>query len=176
MKELSSTGNLYIQLLQENISRMNQNCMQCKTWCVALVTGILTVVATTQKTDLLFIGMAITLGAYLLDASYLRLEKNFRCFEKRLVDELKKGNEADDKSIEKYLFDFEKDKLETKRTRFLSRKDYQGTPNVPANRLHWRDAFFSWSTLPVYVGIEGILIVAYLLIPPAIMQCCCHCC
>lgn len=171
MRDLNSAEVLYIQLLQENISRMNQNCMQCKTWCIAIVTGILAVVATTQKIELIFAGMIVTLGAYLLDASYLRLEKNFRCFEKRLVDLIKTSEETNDD----YLFDFDKDKLTTKRTRFLTRKEYGNAPDVPANSLHWRDSIFSWSTMLVYGAIEVLLLFVYLILHTPVAPCCCCC-
>lgn len=171
MRDLNSAEVLYIQLLQENISRMNQNCMQCKTWCIAIVTGILAVVATTQKIELIFAGMLVTLGAYLLDASYLRLEKNFRCFEKRLVDLIKASEETNDD----YLFDFDKDKLTTKRTRFLTRKEYENAPDVPANSLHWRDSIFSWSTMLVYGAIEVLLLCVYLILHTPVAPCCCCC-
>lgn len=117
-EDIKLQENLYIQLLQENITRMNQNSMQCKTWCIALIAGILAVVATTQNENLIFIGIAITLGAYVLDCSYLRLEKNFRCFERRLIDELKKET-PNEKIVEQYLFDFEKDELKTKKRNVL---------------------------------------------------------
>ena len=160
MKDLKQKESLYIQLLQENITRMNQNSMQCKTWCIALIAGILAVVATTQNANLLFIAIAIVLGSYILDSSYLRLEKNFRCFEKRLIDELKKET-PDDKLVNQYLFDFKKDKLTTKHTQWLIRKEYEGAPTVKANRLHWRDALFSWSTIVVYIVILLTLIGLY---------------
>lgn len=163
MKDLNSAESLYIQLLQENITRMNQNSMQCKTWCIALIAGILAVVATTQNEKLIFIGMAIILGAYVLDCSYLRLEKNFRCFEKRLIDELKKEI-PDEKMVDQYLFDFKKDKLTTKHTKWLTRKEYDGAPIVKANRLHWRDAIFSWSTIVVYAAVFLILVGLYIII------------
>lgn len=163
MKNLNSAESLYIQLLQENITRMNQNSMQCKTWCIALIAGILAVVATTQNENLIFIGMAIILGAYVLDCSYLRLEKNFRCFEKRLIDELKKET-PDEKMVDQYLFDFKKDELTTKHTKWLTRKRYDGAPDVYANRLHWRDALFSWSTIVVYFTILVTLIGLFFII------------
>jgi len=175
MKELNSTENLYIPILQENITRMNQNSMQCKTWCVALVAGLFAVVATTGKAELLFLGMAITLGAYILDVSYLREEKNFRCLEKRLVDELKKGDNANGELIGQYLFDFNKKKLMTKRTRFITRVDYKGAPDIKANCQHWRDALFSWSTLPVYIVILTVIVSMYIVLHEPAIVCCCSC-
>lgn len=174
--DLNQAQNLFIQILQDNITRMNQNSMQCKTWCVALVTGIFAVVATTDKMELLFLGMAITIGAYILDVSYLRLEKNFRCFEKRLIDELKKDANVNEELLKQYLFDFNKKKLITKKTRFLTREDYDGAPDVKANCLHWRDALFSWSTLPVYGGILIIILIMYFVLRAQEVECCCCCC
>lgn len=174
MKNLNSAESLYIQLLQENISRMNQNSMQCKTWCIALIAGVLAVVATTQNENLIFIGIAITLGAYVLDCSYLRLEKNFRRFEKRFIDALK-DDSPNEQLINTFLFDFEKDKLTAKRTKWITRKPYEGAPVVKANRLHWRDAIFSWSTSLIYLVILGILVgLYYILRTPAVQ--CCSCC
>ena len=172
--DINQSQNLFIQILQDNITRMNQNSMQCKTWCVALVTGIFAVVATTDITELLFLGLAITLGAYILDASYLRLEKNFRCFEKRLVEELKRENK-DNNLINDYLFEFDKDKLKIDKTTFFKRKMIEGAEQVFANRQNWRDALFSWSTLPVYGVILGVIIVMCLFLRVPIVECCCCC-
>ncbi len=173
--DINQSQNLFIQILQDNITRMNQNSMQCKTWCVALVTGIFAVVATTDITELLFLGLAITLGAYILDASYLRLEKNFRCFEKRLIIELKKET-VDDNVINNYLFDFDKYKLKTDKTTFFKREKIDGAEQVFANCQNWRDALFSWSTLPVYGVILIVIIVMNFVLRAPIIECCCCCC
>lgn len=159
MRNLNPTESLYIQLLQDNISRMNQNSMQCKTWCVALIAGILAVVATASKPILLLVGCLIVIGAYFLDCFYLKLEKNFRCFEKRLIDEIKKDN-PNQKMIDSYVFDFNRKDLKVFKTSFPKRKPISNAPLVFAEKQNWRDALVSHSTYPVYL----VLFVAQMLI------------
>lgn len=152
MKDLNQTEILYIQLLQENISRMNQNCIQCKTWCVALIAGILAVVATASKPILLLIGCLIAIGAYFLDCFYLKLEKNFRCFEKRLTDELKK-DKPNQALIDTYVFDFKRNDLKVSKTSFPKREPIPNAPLVYAEKQNWRDALVSHSTYPIYLSL-----------------------
>lgn len=160
MKDLSQTEILYIQLLQENISRMNQNCMQCKTWCVALIAGVLAVVATTSNPILLLVGCLIVVGAYFLDCFYLKLEKNFRCFEKRLIDEFKK-DEPNQKLIDSYIFDFNRKNLKVSKTSFPKRKPIPDAL-VFAEKQNWRDALVSHSTYPVYIVLFVALVLIYI--------------
>lgn len=68
----------YLQILQGVISRMAANSASAKTWCVALVSGMLVVLADRNSFELLWLA-AIPLALFLfLDAYYLGLEKRFR--------------------------------------------------------------------------------------------------
>lgn len=68
----------YLTILQSVIGRMASNSASAKTWCIALVSAIIVVVA--DKREAGFVGIALVpVGLFfLLDAYYLGLERQFR--------------------------------------------------------------------------------------------------
>lgn len=148
---------LFIQLLQENITRMNTNSMNCKMMCVTFVGAVIALVASGLSDNLLWVAFAVTIGCYFFDVSYLRLEKNFRCLEKRFIDDIKNGAKADNRK--QLLLDFRCKELKTKKTNIF-REEVVGAEEVLAEPQNWRDAFCSWSTCPVY----AIILIAILII------------
>lgn len=69
----------HIDLVEAQILRMSENSKQMKTWCFALVTGVVGIYVQTNNWRFLWIGfIAIFLFAW-LDAYYLLLEQKFRC-------------------------------------------------------------------------------------------------
>lgn len=67
----------YITVLQGIINRMASNSASCKNWCVALVSGILVIIANKGQPNFAWIAV-IPIGLFLfLDAYYLGLEKRF---------------------------------------------------------------------------------------------------
>ena len=68
----------HLTILQEVISRMATNSSGSKTWCIALVSAILVVIADKDIPDLVWIAL-VPIGLFLgLDAFYLGLERRFR--------------------------------------------------------------------------------------------------
>lgn len=155
---MSEDERLFIQVLQDNIARMNNNSIQCKTWCIALDAAILAMIANGSNCVLILVAIGITIGFYFLDCSYLRLEKNFRCFEKRFVETIQKK-----KSTRKLLFDYNDKTLEIRKTNWM-RKPTKTREMVIAKGQNWRDALLSWSTLTVYLGILFSLLLILLFI------------
>lgn len=75
----------HIDLVEAQILRMSENSKQMKTWCFALVTGVVGIYVQTNNWRFLWIGfIAIFLFAW-LDAYYLLLERKFRCVYKDIV-------------------------------------------------------------------------------------------
>ena len=75
----------HMDLVEAQILRMSENSKQMKTWCFALVTGVVGIYVQTNNWRFLWIGfIAIFLFAW-LDAYYLLLERKFRCVYKDIV-------------------------------------------------------------------------------------------
>jgi hypothetical protein len=68
----------YLTILQSVITRMAANSASAKTWCVALVSAIVVVVADKGEPRLVWIALLPVLLLGLLDAYYLGLERLFR--------------------------------------------------------------------------------------------------
>ena len=78
----------HIDLVEAQILRMSENSKQMKTWCFALVTGVVGIYVQTNNWRFLWIGfIAIFLFAW-LDAYYLLLERKFRCVYKDIVGDV----------------------------------------------------------------------------------------
>lgn len=69
----------YVSILQAVINRMAANSAGCKTWCIALVSASIIIIATTiEKPNYAWIVLIPILLFFFLDAYYLGLEKRFR--------------------------------------------------------------------------------------------------
>jgi hypothetical protein len=68
----------HLSILQSVISRMAANSAGCKTWCIALVSAIIVIIADKQEPDYVWIALTPIALLGLLDAYYLGLEKRFR--------------------------------------------------------------------------------------------------
>ena len=73
----SSSVQSYLQILQGVISRMASNSAACKTWCIALVTAIIVVLAEKETGKYVWISAVPIILLCLLDAYYLGLERSF---------------------------------------------------------------------------------------------------
>lgn len=86
----------YLEILQGVINRMASNSAGCKTWCIALVSAIIVIVADKGKPRFVWISVFPVLLFLFLDAYYLSLEVRFR---DRYNDFIRKLH-ADEASIE----------------------------------------------------------------------------
>lgn len=68
----------YLTILQGVINRMASNSAACKTWCIALVSATLVIVANTTKAEYALIAILPAVIFFMLDVYYLALEKTFR--------------------------------------------------------------------------------------------------
>src|SRR5688572_18813742 len=68
----------YLTILQGVIGRMASNSAGAKTWCIALVSAIIVVVADKAEPGYVWIALVPVALFFLLDAYYLGLERQFR--------------------------------------------------------------------------------------------------
>ncbi len=68
----------YLGILQGIINRMAANSSGCKTWCVAIVSAILVIVADKGKPEYTWLSIVPIVLFFFLDAYYLGLEHGFR--------------------------------------------------------------------------------------------------
>ena len=82
----------YLSILQAIISRMATNSAGCKTWCIALVSAIIVIIANMGKPNYVWISM-IAIGLFLLlDSYYLGLERIFRKKYNDFIQKLHSGS------------------------------------------------------------------------------------
>lgn len=67
-----------LSILQDVITRMAGNSASAKTWCIALVSASLVLLADRKSPDLVWLAAIPIILFFLLDAYYLGLEKEFR--------------------------------------------------------------------------------------------------
>jgi hypothetical protein len=67
----------YLTILQQVISRMASNCASAKSWCVALVSAILVVIADKERPEFVWIALVPIALFLFLDSYYLGLERRF---------------------------------------------------------------------------------------------------
>lgn len=99
----------YLQMMQENITRMATNSANAKTWLVTIVAAFLAIGCNIQDFDYwLMLALIPTAVLWYLDALYLRLERELRNREQRYINihrEVETCNE-DDTDEKDPLFDF----------------------------------------------------------------------
>jgi len=74
----SSSVQSHLSILQGVINRMAANSAGCKTWCIALVSAIVVVIADKGRPELVLISALPVVLLFFLDAYYLALEGLFR--------------------------------------------------------------------------------------------------
>lgn len=68
----------YLSILQSVINRMAANSAGCKTWCIALVSVTVVIIADKDKPDYVWISIVPIVLFLFLDSYYLGLERIFR--------------------------------------------------------------------------------------------------
>lgn len=81
-----------LAILQDVISRMAGNSASSKTWCIALVSAILVLLADRDSPNLVWIAIAPIILFCMLDAYYLAMEKEFRDRYNQFVRKLHAGD------------------------------------------------------------------------------------
>ena len=84
----------HLQITQSVIQRMASKSASSKAWCIALVSAILVIVATTGKPQYTLIAIIPTVLFLILDTYYLTLEKMFRQSYNSFIEKLHTGKVA----------------------------------------------------------------------------------
>jgi hypothetical protein len=82
----------YLTILQSVIGRMASNCASAKTWCIALVSAIIVVIADKGEPSYVLIALVPIGLFFILDAYYLGLERQFRECYNIFIKRLHEGN------------------------------------------------------------------------------------
>lgn len=87
----ASAVQVYLGILQDIVSRMANNSVSCKTWCITLVSAILVVIADKTEPDYAWIAVLPVLLFGVLDSYYLGQERAFRTSYNKFVAKLHSG-------------------------------------------------------------------------------------
>ncbi len=82
----------YLSILQGVINRMAANSSGCKTWCIALVSAIVVIIAGKEKPEYVWISIIPIFLFVFLDSYYLGLEKRFRDQYNKFIKKLHDDN------------------------------------------------------------------------------------
>lgn len=90
----------YVNLLQENLTRMANNSANCKNWLMGIIGGSLALCisnnTSSEQIDIvIYVLIAISIMFYFLDGFYLGLERRFKDAEKLFVERSKAKDEND---------------------------------------------------------------------------------
>lgn len=71
---------VYLTFLQNVITRMNSNSFDIKKWNLAIITACIGTYTTAEESNpyMLIIGIVISFGFWIMDAYYLRMERQYR--------------------------------------------------------------------------------------------------
>ena len=74
---MDENDRLYLQILQNNIARMNSNSVHTKEWCITIIVALLTIFSLIPMDIILFISSITIIIFCILDALYLQQEHKF---------------------------------------------------------------------------------------------------
>ncbi|MGM9835697.1 MAG: hypothetical protein ACI30L_02970 [Muribaculaceae bacterium] len=146
---------LYLQMMQENITRMATNSANAKAWLVTIVAGFLAIGCSISDFDYwLLLAIAPIAVFWYLDAYYLNLERGLRNREQRFINIVKNVTLADeedstDKTKETALFDF----------KTLSKTKDDKNKELGYVETGLCGLFFNSSVWPVYVIMMFIVLI-----------------
>ena len=135
MKLNEEDDRLYLQFLQNNISRMNTNSTQAKGWCIAIVAALLAIFAETKNSLFLWICLIPIVLFCFLDALYLQQEHKFIGMYNDFIRDKETKPNVYEMPIKKYAKGF----------------------------IGYIKAFFSWSVILVY-GVMAIIIIVVIIL------------
>ena len=74
----SSAVQTHLEIVQNNIQRMDTKTTFCKTWCITVVSVIFVLFASISRSDLVWVALVPTVLFYILDVRYFALEEAYR--------------------------------------------------------------------------------------------------
>ena len=143
----------YLQMMQENITRMASNSTNCKTWLVTLTTGLLAIGASIETLNgWLFLTLLPIFVFWSMDAYYLKIERGLRNRE-RLFINIVNADKIDNTAYKEALFNLNP---------FFSPTREDNAGSVETEKIEWSE-----SVRPFYLMfllIAAIVAVVILLI------------
>lgn len=160
--DYSDDDRQYLQMMQENITRMATNSTNCKTWAVTIVAGFLAIGTSVDELNgWLVLALLPVFGFWYLDTFYLHLERGMRNRQKDFLnkvrtllsldsnaDEQKKNNAISDYNAALYNF-----------TPLMSDSDDNAKGFVSTI-----DRFFSKSMNPFYGAMSCCVVIIILIV------------
>lgn len=144
----------YLQMMQENITRMAGNSANAKTWLVTIITGFFALGCSIKDLDWwLLLAIIPIIAFWYIDAYYLRLERALRNREQKYINLMNLPDDGEGNSQEKRLyalFDF--------RPLFMDKDD---------NQMKLRNTkcmMLNQSVYPVYLIMLFMIIAATIVI------------
>jgi hypothetical protein len=123
----------HVTLIQGIINRLAGASASCKTWCVTLVSGLLSLAGATHVPALATVALLPVCIFGFLDTMYLAQERAYRDLHGRIVKLIRAGQYG---------------------------RDEMFNAAAPIGFMRSLCAFKSWSVWPVYLGLIGIYIAA----------------
>lgn len=124
-----------MDILQANLQRMSQLSNNCKAWCITLVSAVLLFAIKERQRDMLVVLLAPVGLFYILDAYYLSVERQFQALARQLADKVRSDT--------------------VQMSDVFAIRTACGLVRV---LLMVRAMFWSWSTLPFYGTIAGVVV------------------
>ena len=163
----SEDERLYLQMMQDNITRMATNSANAKTWLVTIVAALLAVVGNIVDFEYwTLLALVPILVFWYLDAYYLNLERGLRNREQRFINILKNVN----------LWDEDDSIVKTKEDAIFVFKTLNKNADVKnLGYVKTGCMLFNKSVWPIYVFMLVIVVLFTVIINGWLPMCCCNC-
>jgi hypothetical protein len=127
----------HINLLQGIIARLAGNSASCKTWCLTLVTAILSLAGTMKNPALVEVALIPVIVFGFIDTMYLTQERAYRDLYTKVVNKINTGE-------------------------YTVGDAFDARPSVGFFCLCWLAirSFCSWAVWPVYLGVVALYLFA----------------
>lgn len=167
----------YVNLLQENITRMANNSANCKNWLMGIVGGTLAVSFAEKAAEYLPYMLTLLICAtaifFFLDCFYLGIEHEMKDAEEEFIQackDCKKDNPSEEEKARpmKLFMTFTNKEPKGEKRSGFKKRFYKRMEQL----LNAIKALDSWSTTPFYLTILFFLIA----LKCTITHCCCCCC
>lgn len=147
----------YVNLLQENITRMANNSASCKNWFIAIIVGSLAIAFSKENSaylpQIVVILKGMTILFFFLDCLYLGLERRFKKAERLFIKKCKEEPQNKE-DIKRLLMSFSSTLVISENTPDLCTKTGKRLWQQLKNTF---EAMISWSTTPFYTAIFYLL-------------------
>ena len=125
----------YINLLQGIINRLANNSASCKTWCLTLVSALVSLAGATHVSGIVTFAIVPVVIFGFLDTMYLAQERAYRDLHARIVKAIRDGS-------------------------YVLSNVYEASAPIEFRRVC--SALASWSIYPVYGGLILVYLIARL--------------